>query len=362
MSVPPKKILIATGGTGGHIYPALMVARTLKAKGHQVSFIGVFGAAAAVLKEDGFDHVEIGASGFVAKGMMARLRSIVMMVQSFFMAGGVIRERAPDVVAGFGGYASFPTVLMAWMMKKRTLIHDQNVTLGEANKILMHVCDRVCVGFRQSLPAVPSKKGVWTGTPFRIAADGKEKKASLEAFGLKEGRKTVFVFGGSQGSRAINACVFKWVSGLSSDIEVQIIHVTGRNEFAQYETLYAEARIPVAVRSYINNIDEAYAAADVAVTRAGAGTVTELALLGVPAVMIPYPGAKNHQMANACVLAERKGTVIIKEKDLSSEMLGDKLFAVLQGSASRNELKEQVKDELRQDPATLLAQEILHVA
>lgn len=362
MSVPVKRILIATGGTGGHIYPALMVARVLKSMGHQVSFIGVFKDSADILKADGFDYLEIQASGFVAKGIMDRFKAIVTMIRSFFMAGAVIRESTPDVVVGFGGYAAFPTLLVAWGMKKRTLIHDQNVTPGQANKMLMHVCDRVCVGFRQSLPFVPPRKGVWTGTPFRIAGEGKGKKMSLDAFGLTEGRKTVFVFGGSQGSRAINACVFKWVEGLSSDILIQIIHVTGKNEFSIYESLYKNARVPVVVRSYINNIDEAYAAADIAVVRAGAGTIMELALLGIPAIIIPYPGARNHQMANARVLAERKSTVILQEKELSSEILKEKLLSVLEETFSRDQLKQQVKDELRSDPATLLADEILRPA
>lgn len=360
MNVEKKKILLATGGTGGHIYPALMVARVLREQGHDVSFIGVF-KNIDILKNEGFSYTQIIVGGFVGKAFFVRLQAIVLLLKALFISRRIIQEFQPDVVVGFGGYASFPTMIMAFFMRIKTMIHDQNVQLGEANKILVHVCDKVCVGFHQSFKRCSSisKKMIWTGTPFRVKGASFSVEEVMNILGLKKGLQVIFVFGGSQGSHAINKAVFEWVEQSQSMNAWQMIHVTGQKEFDFYHQQYQRIKKDIHVFPYMDHIEQAYAVADVAVTRAGAGTITELALLGIPAIIIPYPGAKQHQVYNADVLRDRKATTIILEKDLSFQKLGDNILSILQQKVSRNDLILQMQKDLIKNPAEVLASEIL---
>jgi UDP-N-acetylglucosamine--N-acetylmuramyl-(pentapeptide) pyrophosphoryl-undecaprenol N-acetylglucosamine transferase len=262
------------------------------------------------------------------------------------------------MVVGFGGYSSFPTVLAARLLGRRALIQEQNVVPGLANRILSRLVLKVCVGFRDSVPLFPQGKAVWTGTPQRPMNSTIGRDAAARKFGLDPTDRIVLVFGGSQGARRINACFFEMFQQLPADRRFQVIHVTGTSDLAVYGPKYAALGRACFLRAFIDNIDEAYAAADVVVARAGAGTVTELGALGIPAVLIPYPGAKNHQLMNAKVLERLGAAVIIEEKSLSSQLLGDKIFSVLERKSSRRDLQENLHDEFLADPARRLVDEV----
>jgi UDP-N-acetylglucosamine--N-acetylmuramyl-(pentapeptide) pyrophosphoryl-undecaprenol N-acetylglucosamine transferase len=270
----------------------------------------------------------------------------------------VVGAYQPDIVLGFGGYSSFPTVLMARLMGRRALIQEQNVVPGLANRFLAKFVPAVCVGFRDSVQFFSKGKAVWTGTPQRPLNSTIDRQAAAQRFGLDPAKPTVLVFGGSQGARRINACFFEMFSALSDNRRFQVIHATGKNDFSVFEQKYAAFGRSCYVRAFIDNIDEAYAAADIVVARAGAGTVTELGVLGIPAVLIPYPGAKNHQVMNAKVLERSGAAVIIEEKSLSSQLLGDKIFTVLERKSSRRNLQEKLRNEFPADPARHLVDEL----
>ncbi|NTV28471.1 MAG: undecaprenyldiphospho-muramoylpentapeptide beta-N-acetylglucosaminyltransferase [Candidatus Omnitrophica bacterium] len=356
------KILIATGGTGGHIYPALAAAEELRRRGHEVAFIGVLGSAAATLQQRGFRLTAIRARGFVAKSLTQKFLSVLDMFVAVLACVREVLSYRPDVVVGFGGYSSFPAVLAARLMARRAMFHEQNVVPGEANRMLTSMVQRICVGFKGSLRYFPEGKAVWTGTPFRVAGNAIDRATAARKFGLDPEKKIILVFGGSQGARRINGCILEVLHNYEWARDWQVIHATG--ELALVEVLAGYSNLPNAryVRPFIENIDEAYAACDLAVTRAGAGTVTELGMLGVPAVIIPYLGAKNHQLANARILECAGSAAIIEEKSLSSDILGAKILKVSENKSSRRDFQETLKGEFRTDAALCLADEVEAIA
>jgi len=351
------KVLIATGGTGGHIYPGLFTAREMGRRGFEVRFIGVLSTVQEKLCAEGFSCEVIHVRGFVSKSPLEVIGAAFLLIRAFFQCARVVAAYRPDVVIGFGGYSSFPTVMVARMFGRRAMIQEQNAVPGLANRILAQCVPVVCVGFRDSLRFFPRAKAVWTGTPHRPLNTSIERTAAARHFGLDPARPTVLVFGGSQGARRINACFFEMFSSLPEGRRFQVIHATGKKDIAEYERRYAALGAPSCVRAFIDNIDEAYAVADMVVARSGAGTVTELGVLGMPAVLIPYPGAKDHQLMNAKVLEKAGAAEIIEEKSLSSQLLGDKIFSVLERKSSRRDLQEKMRNEFPADPVRRLVDE-----
>lgn len=356
------RVLVATGGTGGHIYPAVFVAEELRRRGVDVFFVGALGSVETVLRQRGFLFEILPARGFVAKKLIDKLISVGMMMRSVFRSAQLIRRFRPDVVIGFGGYSSFPAVLAGVAGFVPTMIHEQNVVPGSANRLLAGIVRKICLGFRSGLEYFPHGKTVWTGTPLRSFDTSLSRAEAVRRFGLDPDRKVVLVFGGSQGSRRINECFFEMYSSLPPEKSFQVILSCGQAEYSFYQKKFHDLGKPCCVRAFIGNIDEAYAACDCAVTRAGAGTVTELGVLGVAAVLIPFPGAGHHQWMNARVLERRPATAIIEEKFLSSSILGDKIFEVLAQTHSSQILRNSVNAEFYPDPGRKLADEILSCA
>ena len=356
------KILIATGGTGGHIYPALVTARQLRGRGCDVFFIGSFGAAAEKIKDDGFACFSITAQGFVSRGIVQKIAALGDMVVAFARCLGIIRRERPDVVLGFGGYSSFPTVLAAVMFRVPAILHEQNAFPGQANKLLGKFVGRVAVGFRDAARFFPPHKVVWTGNPLRPFDMAVSREQSHVDLGLDPSRLTVLVFGGSQGSRALNEYVVEAFAGVPAGLDLQVIHITGKNDFARVKDRYQELGVKALVREYMEHIALAYAAADLVIGRSGAGTVGELGLLGVPAILIPYPGALDHQKYNARVL-ERLGTaLIIEEKSLRLDILRDKIFSQIRRDPSgkmRTKNQEALENDFVHDGAERLCDEVL---
>ncbi|MBF0619004.1 MAG: undecaprenyldiphospho-muramoylpentapeptide beta-N-acetylglucosaminyltransferase [Candidatus Omnitrophica bacterium] len=357
-----KKILIATGGTGGHIYPALVTAEELRRRGCAVRFIGVLGPAKAKLCASGFEYLIIRAKGFVSKSPLEMLMALGTLIKAFWACARDVVVFKPDVVIGFGGYSSFPTVLMACILGRKAMIHEQNVMPGEANKALAMFVRRIAVGFKDAMSAFPAQKTVFTGTPFRRLDISEDKDAALRHFGLEASKKTILVFGGSQGSRKINEVFLKAMELLVKEGPFQVIHATGATGLELCQKEYARLGVRAYVREFIDTIETAYAAADMVIARSGAGTITEIAHIGIPAVFIPYPGAQNHQAANARVLEQKQAGVIILEKDLSAPVLRDKIFMVLNSTISRDSVIQALKDDFPADPAVRLAGDIVRLA
>ncbi|MEI6437611.1 MAG: undecaprenyldiphospho-muramoylpentapeptide beta-N-acetylglucosaminyltransferase [Candidatus Omnitrophota bacterium] len=321
-----KNILIATGGTGGHIYPAIVTAEELRRRGCRIRFIGSFGLAGEKLTSRGFEFVNITAKGFVSKGLWQRGEALIVSIGSFIRCLREIQRFQPEVVIGFGGYSSFPAVIAGSVSGRKTMIHEQNAAPGLANRILGRIVPMVAVSFKQTEVFFRGRKVVWTGYPMRAVPTGLSRDQALAAFGLQIERKTILIFGGSQGSRAINQACLDFFESVNRDLPWQVIHLAGKGQAEGLRARYSRLDFPVYVQDYLENMPQAYAAADLVIARSGAGTVTELGCLGLPAILIPYPYANSHQEANARILADHGAAVIIREKDLNPAMLGDKIF------------------------------------
>jgi UDP-N-acetylglucosamine--N-acetylmuramyl-(pentapeptide) pyrophosphoryl-undecaprenol N-acetylglucosamine transferase len=357
-----RKILMATGGTGGHIYPALVTAEALKGRGWQVVFIGRFGAARDKITSQGFTCHDIALQGFVSRGLFQVLRAARDMLKASGVCFGLVRKEQPDVVIGFGSYSSFPTVLAACVSGRPTIIHEQNAVPGLANRFLGRFVKRVALTFKDAASFFPAHKTVWTGCPLRALSSTRDRATVLRSFGLVEDRKTILVFGGSQGAQAINDTVSSLLGSLPSATPWQVIHIAGRGGAEALRSAYSRLPFPFFVCEYWENMAEAYAVADIVIGRAGAGTVTELGVLGLPAILIPYPHAQNHQIENARVLERLKTVLIIPEKDLKPGMLRDKLFLVLGMGMTRDKNRKTLEKVIAADAVDRLVAEIERLA
>lgn len=349
------KILLATGGSGGHIFPALVTAQELRSRGHEIIFAGVFRQSGSTIKAAGFSYFEISAKGF------SPANSIVFFfaaIKSFFESVRILKQIRPDIVVGFGGYGAFPVVMAGALQGIPTLIQEQNVVPGKANKVLAVFVKKIAVGFEQALKYFPSDKAVLTGCPCRPITDQSNRLAILKNFGLPEGVPVILVLGGSQGSRRINAEVICVVKELKDKLTFGIIHICGENDIKNCTTFYQNLGIAHCVLSFTDEIDKAYRLADIVISRAGAMTVTELAAFALPAILIPYPYAGGHQRENALVLTNGHASQLIDEKDLTAPLLTKTVIEMLHRKMNKDEIEKLYSGVYRPDAAKRLADEI----
>ena len=344
------RVLVAGGGTGGHVYPALAILDELAqtVPGVELGYAGTGRGLEARLLPSISNVLFFKTS---VRGLpcglpfLAKLRSAAALALALLQALVIVLRFRPDVVLGVGGYASFPVVfvsaLLGQAMSTRTLIHEQNAVVGRANRVLAPWVDRVLVSFPSTVDDLPhAKRIVVTGNPVRQDRLGKE--ASRDAyrwFALDPDKRTVLVFGGSKGSAALTRAVLDLTAEFSDDREIQVLLVTG-NEAAAEEArqrLRDSGARNFAVQAYIDQMGQAYAIADLVVSRAGATTLAEITSCGKPAVIVPWEGAADdHQVANAQFLERADACALIREA------------AILDGGLS------QVIRELVHDPRRLV--------
>jgi UDP-N-acetylglucosamine--N-acetylmuramyl-(pentapeptide) pyrophosphoryl-undecaprenol N-acetylglucosamine transferase len=351
----PKTILIATGGTGGHIYPALVTGEEMRARGWNVLFVGSFGMGAKKVAARGFRYVSIKATGFVSRRWYEKVKAVYYMVIASIVCLGIVLRRRPDVVLGFGGYSSMPCVIAGRVLGIQCMLHEQNVHPGTANRVLGRFAAMIALSFRETAADFPGRSTVWTGCPVRLPGESKSRREVMERFGFEEGRKTILVFGGSQGSRAINECVISSLERGTITLPVQVIHLAGFGGAAGLKPRYAALKGPVFVEDYLDDMTDAYGIADCVIGRSGAGTVTELGLLGIPSILVPYPYAQSHQEANARVLMRNQAAEIIQEKDLNPDLLGAKLFMTLTQALPREVLRQKLAQDIAGNAVMRLA-------
>jgi UDP-N-acetylglucosamine--N-acetylmuramyl-(pentapeptide) pyrophosphoryl-undecaprenol N-acetylglucosamine transferase len=345
------RVLIAAGGTGGHIYPGIAVAqeiirRDAKAK---VRFVGTErGLESRLVPQAGFELSLIDIAGLKNVSLVKRVRSLAMLPTSLVSALTIIKQFKPDVVVGAGGYVSGPVVLAAALARYPTLVMDSNALPGWTNRRLARFVDRAAVSFEQALPFFRGK-GVVTGNPVRREFfEIPPKQRDPNKFSL-------LVFGGSQGARAINEAMMSALTQLkASPVPMQIKHQTGAADFERVQTAYQNAGWNGAaeVRSYIDNMTADFANADLVVCRAGATTTAELIAAGKAAVMIPFPlAADDHQRKNAEALETSGAARMILQKDLSGERLAKEIIDLAQQPAQINSMEEAVRKLARGDAA-----------
>ncbi|MBL8013193.1 MAG: undecaprenyldiphospho-muramoylpentapeptide beta-N-acetylglucosaminyltransferase [Candidatus Omnitrophica bacterium] len=309
------KIVLATGGSGGHIFPAIKTAEYLSRQGHQVYFAGALLSVEDRLKNLGYGCLILDVEGFRPG---TALRFAYKMIAAFSRCRQWIRSIQPDVVVGFGSYSSFPMIFSANTMGIRTVLHEQNVIPGKANRAAARFVKTIAVSFEETKTYFPKHKTVWTGCPCNSQRPQKSRSELLKAFGLRDNFKTILVLGGSQGSHYLNEVFFDSICRLQG---VQVIHMTGKSDQPAYQKKYESITSPSLVCAFIEDIECAYAVADLVIARAGAATVFELASFKIPSILVPYPYAHGHQRANARVLEKAGHSVVIEQADLNVEKL-----------------------------------------
>ena len=357
------RIIISGGGTGGHIFPAISIANTFKGRFPDAEILFV-GAEDRMEMEKvpaaGYEIVGLPVSGFDRARLWNNVKVVARLAKSLCLARRTVRDFKPDIAVGVGGYASGPTLWMAAAQGVPTLIQEQNSYAGVTNKLLSRRAGRICVAYEGMEKFFPADKIVVTGNPVRqdlAEARGKREEA-LAFFGLSPERKTILVVGGSLGARTINRSVQGDLDKFFAS-DVQVIWQTGRyyyNDASRH--LKAYRGMPIWCSDFITRMDYAYAAADLVISRAGAGSISELCLLGKPVILVPSPNvAEDHQTKNALALVERDAAVMIADKDAERELVptalrlvgdADRLAALsrnIQGMAQRHSA-ERIVDEI----------------
>ncbi len=316
------KILIAAGGTGGHLFPAIALAEELGSRLPELSilFVGAEeGVEASLLASRGWDFQGIRASGLLGKRLSQRLRSLGLIPSSLTRSRSILRQFCPDIVVGFGGYASGAVVLAAVLAGIPTVIHEQNAYPGLTNRRLGKVVDLVAVAFEAASGYFPKGKVRVTGNPVRKELFGVNRAEAIARFGLDQHSFTLLIFGGSQGAHRLNQAVLEALPMLEPEREqIQFLHATGHRDLATVRQGYSAGGYRAVVEPFFREIAAAYAAADLCLCRAGAGTVAELCALGKPSVLVPFPYATNdHQRRNAEAVVASGGARMVQDRGLN---------------------------------------------
>ncbi|GBE02533.1 MAG TPA: undecaprenyldiphospho-muramoylpentapeptide beta-N-acetylglucosaminyltransferase [Nitrospirae bacterium] len=324
------RIVIAGGGTGGHLYPGIALAEEMirREPDTEVIFIGTErGIEAKVIPREGFIIKFIPSEGFVGKSTIKKARSVYLFLKGLKESYRYLEEIKPDIVVGSGGYASFAPLVGAWLLSIPTLILEQNTVPGRANRILGHIAKLICITYQESMARFPRSKVYLTGNPVRGRLLKGSRTSALRLFSLRKDLFTVFVFGGSSGASAINRAE---VDALQHMLEfkdrIQFLHQTGEKDFEFVRDSYRSYGFKGTVAPYIFQMPEAYAIADLVISRAGATTIAEVCATGKPSVLIPYPhAAGNHQEVNAEKLQSLGATVMIRDAELTGKRLADEI-------------------------------------
>ena len=363
-----KKILIASGASAGHLYPALALAENLKNKqpSWEIAFVTCRRAEIEkCIESSGYKVFIISICPF-SRTARRFLISLYRLVKSFLETFLIIESFRPDVVVGFGSYVSFPVILESALFKKPTVIHEQNVSLGLSNKVLSLCVDKVALSFaderhRKDAP-VDSRKFVFTGNPLRRELVKKDQEESRAFFGLAK-EFTILVLGGSQGSERINAEFKKTVDILSAQgRDFQFIHLCGKKDYSSLKKDYSCIKIKYRLFDFLTRMDFAYSLADLVICRAGAGSITELAFFGKAAILIPYPYAGAHQLENAGILKKKEAALVIEEKELEGPKLAELILKLMNSADERAQLEKRIADFANPQATDRLAELVLNEA
>ena len=332
-----RTILIMAGGTGGHIYPGLAVADALCTQGWNVVWLGAPNSMEAELvPKHGYPVAWVNFTGVRGKGMLRLLTLPFTLLRALGQSAVAIFSYRPDVVLGMGGYITMPGGLMAAMLRRPLVIHEQNSIAGMSNKVLAKLATRVLSGFPDVL-----KRTEWCGNPVR--ADIAALPEPKERYAARSGKLNVLVVGGSLGAQALNEALPNALALLSEQERPNVLHQTGKKHLETVQKLYARAGVKADIRAFLDDMANQYAHTDVLICRAGALTIAELAAAGVASVLVPLPSAvDDHQTHNARFLSEHGAAVLLPQKELSAEKLAqllrgfsrEKLLAMAQAARS----------------------------
>lgn len=362
-----KRIIISGGGTGGHIFPAVSVANALRRidPGIEILFVGAEGRMEMEkIPEAGYKIKGLPVAGFYRSLTFRNVNVLFSLFKSLGMARNIIKEFKPDVVVGVGGYASGPVLRQAGRMGIPTLIQEQNSYAGVTNKLLAKKAAVICVAYDGMDKYFPAGKIIKTGNPVRHNYENLDliKDEALEYFSLKKNKPVVLVLGGSLGAGTINKSLSENLQKIIGS-GCQWLWQTGKN---YYEDVMALVSLSfsenVVVTAFINRMDYAYAAADVIVSRAGAGTISELCLVGKPAILVPSPNvAEDHQTKNAKALSEREAAVLMPDNQAVSGLV-DEAIRLVADTDKKTRLSGNIMKLADRDSDTRIAMEVLKLA
>jgi len=338
------KIIIAGGGTGGHIFPALAIANALKVKDAaiEILFVGAKGKMEMEkISAAGYEIVGLDIAGYNRSSLIKNISLPVKLVASFLQVRKILRTFKPDAVIGVGGYSSFPVLRSAQSMKIPTFIHESNSLPGKSNIMLGKRATEIFVPSEGMEKYFPAEKIKITGNPVRKALlQNIPREEALKFFGLQLEMKTVFVMGGSLGAKSINETIQENID-LFKKNNLQLIWQTGKS-FAPEAAKAEEERSNIWSNAFIDKMENAYAAADVVISRSGAMTVAELCVVAKPAIFVPYPfAAEDHQTVNASVLVSKKSALMVPDAKTKSE-----LFPCLLQLVNDEQLMKELKENI----------------
>ncbi len=358
----PIRVLIAGGGTGGHIFPALAVADEIRntAKDARIVFIGTKKKIESrVVPEAGYEFKSIWIKGFNRKSLKENLLFPLRLIVSMIQATGIAMKLKPDVAIGSGGYVSGPAVVAGWVMGAKVILLEQNSYPGITTRLLERFATEVHISYQESVKYFRHPEKVfYTGNPVRTALNSSNPESAREEMGLKSDKKTVLILGGSLGAGSMNRAT---AGALQTWLRngMQVIWQTGQTHFGEYKHQAADGCV---IAPFFDTMANVYAAADLVVSRAGATALAELAMLGKALVVVPSPNvAENHQYHNAKSLSDGGGAVLIEDKSIERE-LEHTVLELLHDDNRLEALKENIKRFAKPEAAKKIAEQAVRIA
>jgi UDP-N-acetylglucosamine--N-acetylmuramyl-(pentapeptide) pyrophosphoryl-undecaprenol N-acetylglucosamine transferase len=338
------KVIIAGGGTGGHLFPGLALAEEFKKRDNStdVVFVGTeHGIESRIIPREGYPIKFLRAEGIIGKSLLRKIKAIWKLLLSVIDAHRILKIVIPDIVIGVGGYASGAIVFLANIKTIPTMIHEQNSVPGRTNRILGRFTKRICVTYQESLSFFLKGKTFLTGNPVRSKILKGDRGSAYRLFPLDKDKFTIFIFGGSSGASSINRTMVNALNYITDLKEkIQFLHQTGDKDFENVREAYRKAGFKGIVTPFIYQMAEAYAIADVVISRAGATTLAELTAIGKPAILVPYPyAAGRHQELNAIKLREMGAAFVILDNELNGETIAKYIREMYEKESVRTEMQ-----------------------
>lgn len=326
------KVIITGGGTGGHIYPGLAIARNIEEEYSEAEILFVGnkeGLEAEIIPQTKYELQTVPCQGLPRRLSVKILTSLFLNGMGVWKARKIINSFQPDIVIGTGGYVSGSVVLAAVLTGKKTLIQEQNAYPGLTNKLLAYLVDKVALSHQDAQDYFTKQADLtWTGNPIRPEIITAKKRESCKKLGLDSNRRIILIFGGSRGAKSINQAMEEVYKLAQNNSKLQIFHITGKNDFDRVQKSAAEVGITelekgnIIIKPYLYDMAAGLAAADLVISRAGATGLAEITARGIPAVLIPYPhAAENHQEHNARALEKRGAAKVILDQELTGKRL-----------------------------------------
>lgn len=363
------RIIISGGGTGGHIFPAVSIAGALKKKypGTEILFVGAEGRMEMQrVPAEGYSIVGLPICGLDRKNPLKNITVLLKFIKSLWKARKIIKDFKPHAAVGVGGYASGPTLKTAALMGIPTLIQEQNSYAGVTNKMLAKGAERICVAYEGMERFFPKEKIILTGNPIRqgLADNQTTREEGIRAFGLDPNKRTILIIGGSLGARTMNESVLRKLDMIKQTDDVQFIWQTGKFYHQEIqEQLKNHGELPMLyVTDFISRMDEAYAAADLVISRAGAGSISEFCVLKKPVILVPSPNvAEDHQTQNALALVKKEAALYIKDVE-APETLIPQAIATVTDEALLEKLSLNIVQLAYTNSAEIIADEVYKLA